>query len=78
MDYKKYIDLGFERAKLTCPVEFSKSGYYGYSLSKKLNEKMFIEVAYPDLDKPKLYVSKGNETHHIIPITTQIVIDLLK
>jgi hypothetical protein len=76
MDYKKYIDLGFERTKLNCSVEFSKSGYYGYFLSKKLNEKMFIEVVYPNLDKPKLYVSKGNGTHHIIPITTEIVIDL--
>jgi hypothetical protein len=34
-------------------------------------------VSSGELDKPKLYIKKRNsETYHIIPISTEVVIDL--
>ena len=77
MEYQKYIDLEFERTEMSCSVEFKQTGYYGFSLEKKVNEKQMVCVTSGELDKPKLYIRKRNsETYHIIPITTESVIDL--
>ena len=78
MKYKKYIDLGFKRTDLSCSVEFDNTGYSGFALEKKINKKMLISVESGDLDKPKLYIKKRNsETYHIMPISTDVVLDLL-
>lgn len=77
MEYQKYIDLGFERAEMSCGIEFKQTGYYGFCLKKKVNKKQFISVSSGELDKPKLYIKKRNsETYHIMPISTEAVIDL--
>ena len=77
MKYQKYIDLGFTRTEMSCAVEFKQTGYYGFSLEKKLNDKIMVCVTSGELDKPKLYIKKmSGETYHIIPISTEAVIDL--
>ncbi len=77
MDYKKYIDLGFERTDLSDPVLFDQTGYGGFALQKKVNEKQIVCVDSSELDKPKLYIKKRNsDTYHIIPISPEAVIDL--
>ena len=77
MEYQKYIDLGFDRTDMNCNVEFKKTGYHGFALEKKINEKQMVCVVSGELDKPKLYIKKRNtETYHIIPITAESVIDL--
>jgi hypothetical protein len=65
MKYKEYINLGFKRTDMSCSVEFEETGYHGFALTKKLQN-------------PKLFIKKRNgETYHIIPISTEAVIDLL-
>lgn len=77
MEYKDYIKLGFKRTDMSDVVEFNKTGYYGFYLDKKINEKLKVGVASGELDKPKLYIKKrGSETYHIIQISTEAVIDL--
>lgn len=77
MEYQKYIDLGFTRTETSCGVEFKQTGYYGFALEKTLNDKIAVCVTSGDLDKPKLYIRKrSGETYHIIPISTEAVIDL--
>lgn len=77
MEYQKYIDLGFERTDMNCNVEFKQTGYHGFALEKKINEKQMVCAVSGELEKPKLYIKKRNsETYHIIPITTEAVIDL--
>ena len=77
MEYQKYIDLGFERTDMSCNVEFKQTGYHGFALEKKVNEKQMVCVTSGELDNPKLYIKKRNsETYHIIPISTETVIDL--
>jgi hypothetical protein len=76
MNYQEYIELGFKRHDLDCAVEMKQTGYGGFSLEKKL-KSFSIGVTSPELDKPKLYIPKTNsETYHIIPISTECVIDL--
>lgn len=76
MKYQEYINLGFERTDMNDSVEFRNTGYYGYSLEKKINDRMMICVSGGELDNPKLYIKKANqETYHIIKITTEIVSD---
>ena len=78
MEYEKYIDLGFERTDLSCNVEFKQTGYYGFALQKNVNENIMVCVTSGELDKPKLYIKKRNsETYHIIPISSEAVIDYL-
>ena len=60
MQYQNYIDLGFERIELSCAVEFKQTGYHGYALEFKINEKMMIGTASGELDKPKLYIKRKN------------------
>ena len=77
MEYQKYIDLGFERTDMNCNVEFKQTGYHGFALEKKVNKKQMVCVTSGELDNPKLYIKKRNsETYHIIPISTEAVIDL--
>jgi len=77
MDYKEYIKLGFKRTDMSDGVEFDQTGYYGFCLEKKINEKQMVCVVSGALDKPKLYIKKrGSETYHIMPISTEAVIDL--
>jgi hypothetical protein len=79
MEYKKYIDLGFERTDMSCNVEFNQTGYGGFSLEKKVNKRQMVCVTSDELDKPNLYIKKRNsETYHIIPISTEAVIDLFR
>lgn len=77
MDYKKYIELGFKRTEMSCSVEFNQTGYGGFALKKKVNDKIMVCAGSTELDKPKLYIKKRNsETYHIMPISTEAVIDL--
>lgn len=77
MEYQDYINLGFTRIDLSCGVEFKQTGYYGFSLEKIINEKQLICATSGELDKPKLYIRKRNgNTYHILPISTEAVIDL--
>lgn len=78
MNYKEYIDLGFERTDMNDTVEFNETGYYGYCLEKKLNNKISISVSAGSLDKPKLYIKKSlGDNYHIIQMTVEAVLDLL-
>lgn len=77
MDYNKYIELGFKRLDMNDSVEFRQTGYYGFSLEKKIGNKQLIGVSSGCLDKPLLYIpKKGKETYHIIPITDECCLDL--
>ena len=79
MKYQEYIDLGFTRIDTSDNVEFRDSGYPGFFLSKKLSDKLSIEVSSCELDKPKLYIKKRGEsaTYHLIIITDEMVRDLV-
>jgi hypothetical protein len=78
MEYHEYVRLGFRRHDLDCSVEFKQTGYYGFSLSKKINKRQLIVVTSGELDKPKLYIKKkDSDTYHIIPITPEAVVDLV-
>jgi hypothetical protein len=82
MEYQEYIDLGFERVEMKCSVEFKQTGYSGYALEKRINDKMLICSGSGELDKPKLYIKKRgtsglDERFTIIPITTDVVRDIL-
>ena len=78
MKYEDYMKLGFGRLDLNDSVEFDQIGYYGFYLKIELSDKMSIGVSSGDLDKPKLYIKRANEErYHIIPITGEIVKDLL-
>lgn len=77
MEYQKYIDLGFTRTEMNCGVEFKQTGYYGFALEKKLNDRVMVCATSGELDNPKLYIKKRNsETYHIMPIPSEAVIDL--
>lgn len=77
MEYQKYIVLGFKRTDINCNVEFKQTGYHGFALEKKVNNREMVCVTSGELDKPKLYIKKRNsETYHIIPISVEAVIDL--
>jgi hypothetical protein len=78
MEYKKYIELGFKRTDTNDVIEFNKTGYKGFYLTKKLNKNTSIEVCYPELDRPKLYIKKRQfDLYHIIVLKTEVVEDLL-
>lgn len=77
MEYQKYIDLGFVREDESIEDEFRKTGYYGFFLQKEITKNQFISVNSSRLSKPNLCIKVANcNTHHVIPISTQIVIDL--
>ena len=77
MDYQNYIDLGFERTEMNDSVEFKQTGYPGFSLQKKLNDKISISVSSGELNEPRLYIKKSQkETFHILKITPECCVDL--
>ena len=79
MTYQDYIALGFERIDLDDSVEFKQTGYGGFALTKKLNENIMVEVAYPNLNEPNLYIRKGeSDTWHIFPIPIAAIKDLFR
>jgi hypothetical protein len=79
MTYQDYINLGFERIDLDDGVEFKQTGYGGFALTKKLNENIMVEVAYPNLNEPNLYILKGDgDTWHIFPIPIAAIKDLFR
>ena len=80
MTYNEYIELGFERGDINDPVELRNTGYSGYWLECKLKKGLLISTSFGELDKPKLYIKRKNdsETYTIIPITDDIVRDLIK
>jgi hypothetical protein len=61
MEYQEYIDLGFERIDTNDTVEFSRSGYNGFILSKQLKKGVTIEVCSDNLGQPRLYIEKKNQ-----------------
>jgi len=78
MKYIEYTELGFVRTDMSCSVEFEETGYYGFALTKKLQNNHLIEVSSAELQNPKLFIKKRNgDTYHIIPISPEAVIDLL-
>jgi hypothetical protein len=78
MKYIEYTELGFERTDLNSSIFFEKTGYDGFVLTKKLQNNHLIEVSSAELQNPKLFIKKRNgDTYHIIPISTEAVIDFL-
>lgn len=79
MKYIDYVRMGFERTEMSCEVEFNETGYRGFALELKINDRMMVCVSSGELDTPKLYIKKGtSETYHIIPIPMTAVFDLVK
>lgn len=79
MDYKDYIDLGFKRTDFDDSVEFDETGYGGFSLSKRLNDRIAVEVCSGQLDRPKLFIRKGDsDTNHIFTITPEAIVDIFR
>ena len=77
MDYQKYIDLGFKRTEMNCNIEFKRTGYHGFTLEKKLNDRVMVCVTSGELEKPKLYIKKTNsDTYHLYNISAEAVVDL--
>ena len=77
MIYQEYIQIGFKRYEMDCKEEIKRTGYGGYSLNKKINSVMMVEVHSSELDNPKLYIRKMNqETYHIIPIKPEVVFSM--
>lgn len=79
MEYQDYIKLGFSREDCNDPVEFKQTGFPGFALSKQINDRMSVEVCSGSLDKPKLYIRRGDsETYHILTLPTEFVKDMFK
>ena len=78
MEYQEYINLGFKRIETNDTVEFKRTGYSGFVLSKKLRDKVYIEVYAGDLRDPKLYVEKKNSIEcFILQLTREDILELL-
>ena len=79
MRYKKYIDLGFKRYDLNDNVVMERTGYKGYYLTYELNEKALIEIYWDELDSPKLFIKKNNDSNTFcsIKITAEQVLNIL-
>ncbi len=78
MNYKKYIDLGFERTDLNDEIEFMETGYHGFCLQKTINESLTIYVYNGELNKPKLKIGKDDTDYETVLITPDAVIALVK
>jgi len=70
MKYNEYMD----------EVEFKGPRLNGSVLEKQLSKTSFISLNWLELDTPKLYVLKANkeDEYHIIPLTGEVMIDLIK
>jgi len=78
MEYQEYINLGFKRVETSDTVEFQRTGYSGFILSKKLRSGVFIEAYSGDLFDPKLYVEKKNSIEcFILQLTREDILELL-
>jgi hypothetical protein len=78
MEYQEYISLGFERVELNDTVEFKRTGYNGFVLTKKLRSGVCIEVCSGSLFEPKLYIEKKNSIEcFILQLTSDDILDLL-
>lgn len=76
MNYKNYIDIGFERSDFQFNEE---TGHMDYTLTYHVNP--FLKVlAFPNsLNKPELMIIRPNNTGwHIIPISVDIMKDLIQ
>ena len=77
MDYKEYIDLGFDRVDYDDEVVFRKEGHHPFVLTQEITDKMSIEACFPNLDKPKLYIKMRNDDKcHILSVEDEIIRDL--
>ncbi len=77
MEYRKYIELGFERTDMADEVEFRQTGFYGFSLELQFKKGISIGVSSTELDKAHLYIKKRNsDTYHILQITDECVLDI--
>ena len=78
MEYQEYINLGFERVEISDTVEFKRTGYSGFILTKKLRSGVFIEAYSGSLDDPKLYIEKKNSIEcFILQLTREDILELL-
>ena len=78
MEYQEYINLGFERVETSDTVEFKRTGYSGFILTKKLRSGVFIESYSGSLDDPKLYIVKKNSDEcFILQLTREDILELL-
>jgi len=80
MTYADYILLGFTRIEMNDSVEFNETGYSGFMLTKKVNDRVEVVTSSGTLDKPDMYIYKNVETGavHRIPLTTDMVRDIFK
>lgn len=76
MLYKNYIAIGFQRLDQNDNVEFDRTGYKGFILTKPINDRMSVEVVSGNLENPKLYIKKPNGQMHIIDLTPEAVRDI--
>ena len=77
MIYQDYIDLGFTRVDTNDSVEYNRTGYHGFILSKQINERVFIELCAGEFDRPKLYIKKSYDGGcHIFTLTGEAVRDM--
>jgi len=78
MEYQEYINLGFKRVEANDTVELKRTGYSGFVLTKKLRDKVYIEVYAGSLCEPKLYVEKKNSIEcFILQLTSDDILELL-
>lgn len=76
MTYQDYIDLGFTRLDVNDSVEKQNTGYGGFHLERKINERITVSVYWNELDKPQLHILRDTADTgniHNIPITCEIV-----
>lgn len=76
MRYIDYIELGFKRKDMNDDVEFQKTGYGGFVLTKKVSRNIHIEISSPDLT-PTMFINKeGCIESHRIKLTGEMVRDI--
>ena len=76
MKYQDYIDLGFTRYDFVDKIEFANTGYNGFTLAKKVNELISIEVAWDELEAPTMYIKKEGDQDvscHRVKISPEVV-----
>jgi len=76
MTYQNYIDLGFTRWDVNDSVEISQTGYGGFHLERKINDRMKVYVYWNELDKPQLHILRDTEDTgniHRISISCEVV-----